>query len=377
MLNGPHVLLAGGSLLGNLYPGLSIARHVQRMMPEAQVSFAGDGRAVERHLVRGAGYNYVAMPSKPVPNSPLEAVRFVTDNFVGFWASRWLVREQKVSLVVGLGGCASAAMVRAAHGKGVPFVLLEQDAAPSRTARRMAHAAEAVCGAFESLRPHLSVDAPLMVTGVPGRPGFEALADRRRRPLDAGDPLRRLVVLGGVGGGHTLNEAAPAALSEMVGDLSGWQIVHQTGEGQLQATEQRYAGRGLDALVVTHIDELASLLAETDLVVCRSGGTMLAELALAGAPAVLVPLIDGEGDHQMANARLFAEQSGCPVVDPYSTPQSLASGLAQELRLLMADAGRRQELSDRVAQLARPDAGEKIAEVVCECLCGVGGRLAA
>ena len=87
---------------------------------------------------------------------------------------------------------------------------------------------------------------------------------------------------------RSTNRSPPPSRSSAT-SLHGWQIVHQTGDGQLQETEARYAQRGLKALAVTHIDEIASVLFASDLVVCRSGGTTLAELALAGVPAMLVP----------------------------------------------------------------------------------------
>lgn len=381
MLNGPHVVFAAGGALGNLYPGLSIAKHLLQRLPDAQITFVGDGRAVERHVVRGAGYNYVAMPGRSAPTGPLEAVRFITDNVAGFWASRWMVREQQVSLVVGMGGPAGSAMVRAAHGKGIPFMLLEQNAVASRTTRRMAHAAEAVCAAFEAVRPHLPVDAPLVVTGAAGRPAFEALpstyTNLANRHASNPQQEKRLVVLGGVAGARSLNESAPAALSQLATELDGWHVVHQTGEGQLQETEQRYRTAGVPALAVTHIDELASLLAETDLVLCRAGGTMLAELALSATPAILVPSPDDEANYQLANATLFAESTGCPVVDERSVPGGLAAALQTELRTMLADSTRRQHLAEKVQNLARPDAAEAIAEIACDVLCGAGGRIAA
>lgn len=379
MLNGPHVVFAAGTTLGNLYPGLAIAREVEQRIANAQVTFVGDGRAVERHLVRGEGYNYVAMPGRPAPSGPLEAVRFVTDNVAGFWASRWMVREQQVSLVVGLGGSASSAMIRAAHGKGIPFLLLEQSADASRTTRRMAHAAQAVCGGFDAVRPHLPVDAPFALTGIPGRPAFESLyrsrATLRMKGVERPDEVRRLVVIGGPGE-PSLNSAAPEALKGLAAELEGWQVVHQTGEGRLQETENRYRACGVDALAVTHLDELAPLMAETDLVVCRASGAMLAELALAERAGVLVPLADHDGGCQTANARIFSEATQCPVVEE-STPASLADGIKQELRPLLADGSRRRELATAIGQQARPDAAGQIAEIASDVLCGVGARLAA
>lgn len=376
MLNDPHVVFAGGGALGNLYPGLAIAKHLERMLPKVEISFAGDGRAVERHLVRGEGYNYVAMPGKPAPTGPIEAVRYVTDNVAGFWASRWMVREQQVSLVVGLGGPAGSVMVRAAHWRGIPFVLLEQNAVAAPLTRRLAGAAEAVCGAFDELRPHLPVGAPFALTGIPPRPAFEQLT---KRTDFAGEPgeLRRLVVIGGAGGARSLNETVPQVLGQLGAELDDWLIVHQTGEGQLTETEQRYQAHGVGALVVSHIDELASLLSETDLVICRSGGTMLAELSLAGAAAVLAPYPDNQGGLQMANAGIFADKTGCPVVDELTTEEGFAKSLLHELRPLLIDSHRRGEIAQKVADLARPDAGRQIAEIVCDTLCGAIRQVAA
>lgn len=381
MLNGPHIVLAGGGALGNLYPGLAIAEHLRQRLPDVTITFAGDGRAVERHTVRSAGHAYLAMPGKPTPTTPLEALRFVTDNVAGFWASRWTVREQQVSLVVGMGGCASTAMVRAAHGSGIPFVLLEQNAVSSRTTRKFAHAAEAVCGTYEELRPHIPIGTPLLLSGVPGRPRFESLHHRMQssgRQFDA-DPAseKRLVIIGGAGGARSLNEHMPDALG-MLGDETGrWRIVHQTGEGQLQETGSRYQSRGIDALTVAHIDEMASLLEETDLVVCRSGGTTLAELAMSYSPAILVPRADNDGDCQLTNAEIVAKATGCPVIDERNASTSLAEALSHELRLLMGDNTRREKIATEMGNLARPKAASQIADLCADILCGGTREMAA
>ena len=88
--------------------------------------------------------------------------------------------------------------------------------------------------------------------------------------------------------------------------LHGWQIVHQSGEGQLQQTINRYRDVGVDALTVSFIDEMAPVMFASDLVVCRAGGTTLAELALAGVPAVLVPYPRDVEAYQLANADVVA-----------------------------------------------------------------------
>jgi UDP-N-acetylglucosamine--N-acetylmuramyl-(pentapeptide) pyrophosphoryl-undecaprenol N-acetylglucosamine transferase len=376
----PHVLFAGGGSAGHLFPGLAVAEHLQRTMPQVEITFAGSGKTRERHTVRSAGFQYLNVPSQPAPHTPIQALRFVTDNVAGYCASRWMLREQQVSLVVGLGGYTSASVVRAAVARGIPIVLLEQNAIPDRTTRWLSRSAAMVCAAFEQVRPHLHVQAPVTVTGNPVRPAFEQLFRRQSTPssattVPAALPLlprtqKRLVVLGGGGGARSLNESVPAALKRLGDQLHDWQIVHQTGEGQLQETQARYEQCGVNALAVTFIDEIASVLFASDLAVCRAGGTTLAELALAGTPAVVVPFPQAADDHQTANAKAVAAAGACRMIDELSQEGALDAALAREIAPLLSEGQLRAEMARAMLRTARPQAAEEIAAVISDQLCG-------
>jgi UDP-N-acetylglucosamine--N-acetylmuramyl-(pentapeptide) pyrophosphoryl-undecaprenol N-acetylglucosamine transferase len=412
----PHVLFAGGGSLNHVYPGLAVAEHLRRTVANVQVTFAGAGAARERHLVRAAGHHYTAIPTHPAPRNPLQAIRFVTDNLAGYCAARWMLREQRISLVVGLGGSTSVAVVRAAVDRGLPVVLFEQNAVPGRTTRWLSRAAVMVCAGFEEVRPHIHVQAPVTVTGNPTRMAFEetyfrlhgkhvdasgGMASAVRRSghesphrhahADEGMPhnrrQRRLVILGGSAGARSLNEAVPTALAMIGSPLAAWQIVHQTGDGQLVETEARYAQLGVRALAVTHIDEAAPVLFASDLVVCRAAGTTLAELALAGVPAVVVPYPQATDNHQAANAKVFAAAGACRVIDEAKCLAganrdgvangaaggeygSLASALAAELEPLVTDDRLRADMAQAMHRQARPHATAEIASAIAAQLCG-------
>ncbi|QEG34115.1 UDP-N-acetylglucosamine--N-acetylmuramyl-(pentapeptide) pyrophosphoryl-undecaprenol N-acetylglucosamine transferase [Bythopirellula goksoeyrii] len=386
----PHVMFAGGGAPGQLFPGIAVAAQVAQLLPQAKITFAGPGKSRERHAVRSAGHQYLTIPSKPLPQNPLQALRFVTDNFAGYCTAKWTLREQRVSLVVGLGGHTSTSVVRAAAEKGIPFILLEQNAVPSRTTRWLSHAASMVCAAFEEVRPHLHFQAPVKVTGNPARPAFDQLfqqlAALRSQNVDSPtvpfarlgqDGQKRMVILGGAGGARSLNESMPFALAQLKECLGGWQIVHQTGEGQLQETESRYRKVGIDALAVTYIDEIASVLFASDLAVCRSGGTTLAELALAGVPAVLVPYAHARDDQQLANAKVYVAAKTCRLVDEKSQAGSLDKAIARELTPLMTDETLRKTMAANMRTMARPHASAEIASAINDALFGTRGDLLA
>jgi UDP-N-acetylglucosamine--N-acetylmuramyl-(pentapeptide) pyrophosphoryl-undecaprenol N-acetylglucosamine transferase len=411
----PHVLFAGGGSASHLHPGMAIAEHLRRRLPNVLITFAGTGAARERHKVRLAGYQYTTVPAQSLPRNPLQAVRFLTDNVAGYCAARWMLREQRVSLVVGLGGTTSVAVIRAAVARGIPIVLVEQNAVPSASIRWLSRAASTICAAFEEVRPHLHVQAPVTITGNASRAAFEELYRERhgrsappernlkivtselvgsseragssatsappaQTPLNPPTPRRqrRLVILGGSGGGRSLNQSVPAALKKLGANLNGWQIVHQTGDGQLQETESRYAQLGVSALTVAHIDEIASVLFASDLAICRAGGTTLAELAMAGLPTVLVPFPQAADNHQLVNANIFSAAGACRVVDERDHTGVLDSAIARQLEPFIVDNGLREEASRHMQRLARPQAASQIAAAIADQLCGsVVGLLAA
>jgi UDP-N-acetylglucosamine--N-acetylmuramyl-(pentapeptide) pyrophosphoryl-undecaprenol N-acetylglucosamine transferase len=382
----PHIVFAG-STPGLIYPGLAVAANVVGRRPDAMATFMGTGKALERHAVRAAGFHYANVPAQSAPEKPLHAVRFVTDNVAGYWASLWWLKEHHVSLVVGLGGYASAPTVRAAITRRIPTVLLESNAIPSRVNRWFAGSASAVCAGFPEVRPYFGKDAPLLITGNPARPAFERLY-RETRSLRLYDPNqpepvrerpreKRLVIIGGAGGARSLNECMPRVLWRLRNQLKGWQIVHQSGEGQLQETEQRYRQAGVESLVVAFIDEMASVMFESDLVISRAASTTLAELALAGVPAVLVPILRASESSQLANAEIFAAGGAATIVDEAEVIGSLDDALVSQIKPLIINDSARQEMATNMRGFARPEAAARVTDALFDIDCEATARRAA
>ncbi|HEY3391964.1 MAG TPA: UDP-N-acetylglucosamine--N-acetylmuramyl-(pentapeptide) pyrophosphoryl-undecaprenol N-acetylglucosamine transferase [Lacipirellulaceae bacterium] len=403
MSRSPHILFAGGITPSYLYPGLAIATQILERLPDAQVTFVGRSGAPERHIVRQAGFGFVNLPAQPAPQRALHAVRFVTSNLAGYLAARWFLKEQRVSLVVGLGGPASAATLSAAVSRGVPMVMLEQNVVPSRVTHWLARSAKAVCAGFPQTTKYLPSAVPLVVTGNPARlslqqlyshhasrmtgveaqpsPQTDVLARLRLDPShsfadEAKLRQKRLIVIGGAGGARSLNQSMPAALARLRNELAGWQIVHQSGEGQLHETTCRYRQAGVDALVVAYIDEMAPVMFDSGLVVCRCSGTTLAELALAGVPALLVPY-PPLSEYQLPNAEVFADAGAATILDESRLAAPLEDGLVAAIKPLVADDDARSRMSANMRRIAQPDAAANITDAICRILTASAAELAA
>jgi UDP-N-acetylglucosamine--N-acetylmuramyl-(pentapeptide) pyrophosphoryl-undecaprenol N-acetylglucosamine transferase len=391
-----HIVFSGGGTGGHLFPGLAVAEQLSAMIPRLRITFCGGGKSFERQAVSKAGFEYFALPSRPLPNAAREAVSFVVENLAGYLAARRFLREEHVSAVVGLGGYASAAMARAASRRDVPLVLLEQNAVAGRASRWLARRATLICTAFAEAAAGLRCHCPVRVTGNPIRFGFDrdtrltmatipAPTERKaagnpphslpispspRLPVFASPGLRRLLpprqllVLGGSGGARSLNENVPRALYKVRRQLAEWYIVHQSGQADLDATKTLYRKFDLPATVAPFIEDMPAMLRTTDLAVCRAGGTTLAELSAAAVPSVLLPYPHAADDHQLANARAFSAGGGCVTIDERAISDRLDDRLADMLCFLLANEALRRRMSAAMHQLARPTAAQDVAELI-------------
>lgn len=362
-----HIVFSGGGTGGHLFPGLAVAEKLATSIPQVRITFCGSGKPFERNHVTRAGFDYFSLPARPMPHGPREAVAFVIENLTSYLAAGQFLREENVSAVVGLGGYASVPMARAASRRRVPLVLMEQNVVPGKATRWLTRHAALVCTSFDETGESLHCRGPIRVIGNPVREGFvqkgrEEMASDSSPPSLAPNPL--LLVLGGSGGARSLNENVPRSLYKIRSQLTGWQIVHQSGESELDATQTLYAKLDLPATVVPFISDMPATLAAADLAVCRAGGTSLAELAVVGVPAILLPYPHATDDHQAANARVYSAGGGCVTIDEREVAGRLDDQMADMLCFLLANDSLRGRMSEAMRDLAHPNAADDAAELI-------------
>jgi UDP-N-acetylglucosamine--N-acetylmuramyl-(pentapeptide) pyrophosphoryl-undecaprenol N-acetylglucosamine transferase len=158
-------------------------------------------------------------------------------------------------------------------------------------------------------------------------------------------------------------EAAPRL------DPARFTIFHQTGEDDRERVARAYAEAGITAQVVAYEPELPARYAWADLALCRAGALSVAELAIAGLPALLVPYPWAADDHQTANARELVAAGAARLLDPRSFGADAATRALDELA---AQPGRLRAMAEAAAKLGRPDAAERIVEE-CRRMLGEAG----
>lgn len=351
-------IIAGGGTGGHVTPALALGE-VLRHQGEA-VRFVGTRRGIEGRIVPEQGFELVTLDSRPfIGRSPLDRLRAIAALVTATWRARRMLRAFRADLVISVGGYASAPPALAAVLSRLPMALVNTDAVPGAANRLLARFARRIFVGFPSAAEALRRgpgDARVTVSGVPLREGLRtAFARAAEGAASDGDGRRHLFLFGGSQGARQINDAMLAALPHL--DPKALAIVHQTGESDRERVARAYAEAGFDAEVVAFERDMPARYRWADLVVCRAGAISVAELALAGRPALLVPLAHVGGGEQFANARELEQVGAARVLDSRQlTPESFREALLA----LLAAPKQLRTMGEAAARLARPDAAEAV-----------------
>jgi len=365
------VVLAAGGTGGHLFPAEALARALRAR--GRRVALITDPRAAD-FGERIEGVKTHRLPLRPgrrgLVGRGLNAFGLVAS------ATRalGLLRRLSPDVVVGFGGYPSVPTLLAALRFRRPTVLHEQNAALGKANRLFARRADRIATSFPHVRllPK-SLAGRVVTTGNPVRPEIVRVGEGGYAPPDATGPLR-LLVLGGSQGARVFSTVVPAALALLPEALrQRLQVAQQARPEDVDAARGAYAAAGVAATVAPFFADVAERLAVAHLVICRSGASTVAELAVAGRPAVLVPYPHATDDHQSDNARALAEAGGGWLMPEAGlTPAALAAHLA----LLAAEPTRLAEAAQGARGMGRPDAAERLAGVVEELLAAPAGGAA-
>ncbi|HZU71598.1 MAG TPA: undecaprenyldiphospho-muramoylpentapeptide beta-N-acetylglucosaminyltransferase [Acidimicrobiales bacterium] len=373
--SGRPIVIAGGGTGGHAVPALAVAQAlVRRGHDRADIRFVGSRRGLEATLVPEAGFAISLLPGRGIPRRPsLTGLAAAAALAAACVMALWLLGRHRPAVVLSVGGYASLPCAFAAVVLRVPLVLTDQNAVAGASNRLVGRFAAAAAVAFPG------TDLPRAVlTGTPVRDEVVAVdrspegRAKARAVLDLPEDVRVVAVTGGSLGARTINRAA-VGLARRWSERPGIALHHVVGRrdwADVAADAPPSAEGGLLYRAVEYEDRMPTVLAAADVMVCRAGGSTVAELTAVGVASILVPLPHAPGDHQSANAAALARAGAAVVV---SDDQFDTARLADLLGQLLDTPGRLQEMEEAARSLGRPGAADLVAELV-ESTGASGGR---
>ncbi len=348
-----RVLIAAGGTGGHIYPGIAVANEIARRDESSKVLFVGTARGLETKIVPENGFQLSLINSAGLKNvgfvGKLKGLLILPKSFL---EARTIIREFRPDVVVGAGGYVSGPVLLMAALMRIPTLVMDSNALPGFTNRRLAPFITKAALTFDEAVPYFGKKG--VVTGNPVRSDFFDVEAKPR-----GEKVH-LLIFGGSQGARAINRAVADALDRLPADRL--EITHQTGESDLESTRLRYESSAFaSADVRAYITNMVDEFAKADIVICRAGATTCAELAAAGKASIMIPLPTAADDHQRKNAEALVRAGAAKMI---LQADLTAESLSETLIGLIDDSEAIGSMEAAARKLSRRDAAEAAVDLM-------------
>lgn len=359
------VVIAAGGTGGHIYPGIALAEALVAARPDADVTFLGTPRGLESRLIPAAGFPLDTVDMVPFSGSdrlraPFALIRSTLQ-------ARRILRRRRATVVVGMGGYPSLPAISAAAALRLPRLIHESGATLGRANLLAARLVPNIALAFPHLEGALPAKAHVRVVGMPLRhevsqADFSGLRATARERWGLAGTMRFVLMFGGSQGAATLNRLA-IDLSMRWRERDDITIMIKTGPKHQDEVRDALKDVGTSTIVTDFIDRMDLAYAAADLVVCRAGAGTVAEVAIAGLPAIFVPYPHAPGDHQTMNAAELVQAGAAMVV---ADDEASGAKVGPMIESIFEEEGRLEAMASAALEAARPRAAEDLASWVLE-----------
>lgn len=357
------IAFTGGGTGGHVFPAFAVYEKLLEdpSMQGSRYIWIGSRQGMEKAIVERRGIPYFGVPAGKLRRYlSLKNVSDIGRILAAIFASRRILRRERVAVLFSKGGFVSVPPVIAARSLGIPVISHESDLDPGLATRINGRFSRQICCAYEESLSTMERLFPgrCLVTGNPvrreireGRRG----EGRRLFQLPREKPL--LLVLGGSQGALQINTLVEGALDRLLPLCS---VVHQMGSAHYRESDR--SGYHTAAFFT---DELPHLLADADLVLSRSGAGTLWENGVSSSPALLVPLGLGasRGD-QIRNAKLFASAEAAAILEGSDGGAPDSRDLADVVERMLSEPGTLESMAKAAHTLCNADAAERISALI-------------
>lgn len=355
MLN--KVIISGGGTGGHIFPAVAIANEIKSRYPNVDILFIGALGRMEMEKVPQAGYKIVGLPIAGIQRKLTLSNLFVPFKLINsILKAKSILKEFKPDVVIGVGGYASAAVLFAASGAGIPCVIQEQNSYAGLTNKWLSTRVRKICVAYSGMERFFPA-SKLVMTGNPVRSEIykaktsDKASAKQALGFDAAKPL--VLVIGGSLGARTINNSIQGGIETF--DKEGVQVLWQTGKNFTPDTKGSQLVKA-----ETFIYDMCTAYAAADVVVSRAGAISVSELCLLAKPCILVPSPNVSEDHQTKNAIALVKEGAAVLVKDIDAATTLVNQVVE----LVNNKNEQEKLSERIAMLAKPDALSEIVNVI-------------
>jgi UDP-N-acetylglucosamine--N-acetylmuramyl-(pentapeptide) pyrophosphoryl-undecaprenol N-acetylglucosamine transferase len=354
-----NAVIACGGTGGHLFPGIAVAETL-RARGHDVLLFVSE-KEIDRLALSGrTDLKFETLPSVGLPSFYSPAIFGFLRRFTeSLSRCRAIYQKFQPEAVLGMGGFTSTAPVMAGRLRGAATFIHESNAIPGKANKFTARMVRAVLLGFKECAPFFP-KSRTEITGTPIRTDLHPI-DRRvaRKKLGLEQDTTTLLVMGGSQGASGINQAVIRSLPLLKG--APLQVIHLSGSRDERLVSDNYVRENIRAFVAAFHHHMEEVYSAADIVIARSGAASLAELAAFSLPAILIPFPYAADDHQSRNAEIFARANAAVLIkESELSPERLS----REIKNLLANPSRLQEMREAARRLASKDAAGRIATTI-------------
>ena len=363
-----RIVLTGGGTGGHLFPALALAEEFKARDKDCEILFIGSTAGIETRIVPRYGYRLELLDIEG-----FKGRAWLDKALAGVRAGKAIVSAMKMLKsfkpdgVIGTGGYSSGPVVLAARFLKIKTAILEQNTIPGLTNRILGRFVNIIFIAFEESKRYLPAGRVIM-TGNPVRKELLKTGDIRLRRSQESRVREKnerftILVFGGSQGAKAINTAFLDALEYLTDIRNFIRIIHQTGDADYAMIKEAYERKGIRADVFSFIDDMASVYALADLIICRAGATSIAEVSALGLASILIPYPFAANNHQEINARCLADKGAAVML---KQEDIVGDVLASLIKRFYTNPDELEEIKKKALAFGRPNATQEITNSFCQ-----------
>lgn len=351
------IVIAGGGTGGHIYPGIAIARAIQKVDPSVEIHFVGTALGLESKIIPKEGFQLHLIESGQLNvKSPLKRLQTLLKIPKGIIQSLRILSQLKPLYVIGVGGYASGPFVLAASFVGFNTAIWEPNAMPGMANRFLSRFVDKCFVVFDEAKAHLK-NKSVKKVGMPVRDEIE----KGVRP-PRGDQDFHILSFGGSQGAQTLNRILSEALLGNQNWVKNLRVVHQLGRWDYSVYSERYRAAAAPVEPFEFIYDMPKYYGWADIIVSRGGASTIAEAAAFGIVPIIIPLPAAD-NHQQKNAEALVRQNaGVMILQNELTPDRLIA----EIQRLRENQALREQMMRNIKEFYIPQSATTIAKEILQ-----------
>ena len=357
----PTILFVGGGSGGHIYPNVAVHERLSELGVEIDARYIVSERAIDDSILKKLNLRGHAISALPLSLKPKGFINFYKALKQAELESFDLIRATNAKAMVATGGFVSGPALKAGSRAGIPCAMVNLDAVPGKSNKFTARYASDLFSAYETtqLKKAQQIGVPLRSSVV-----NHVSAEQARLSLGLDPALNTLLVFCGSQGGGTVNKAMAELVSRAtVRDLfEGWQVLHMTGEQDLEMVRQAYAKHGIPGRVEAFCTQMGRAWGGATVAVCRAGAGTVAESWANAVPCLYMPYPYHKDEHQRLNAAPVVNRGGGMLLKDRVDTHDNVGELMGPLRDLMKNTLRREQMRKALEESQPADGATTLAE---------------